>query len=74
MTAKVREPLKLQHFRYGVSPELLDRVAVDAFTGPTPTWPYKNLVQVAFGASMRELVDLSNDSRFRTAVVPAANI
>jgi CubicO group peptidase (beta-lactamase class C family) len=74
LTAKVREPLKLQHFRYGVSPELLDRVAVDAFTGPTPTWPYKNLVQVAFGASMRELVDLSNDSRFRTAVVPAANI
>ncbi|UCF48384.1 MAG: beta-lactamase family protein [Myxococcales bacterium] len=74
LTAKVREPLKLQHFRYGVSPELLDRVAVDAFTGPTPTWPYKNLVQVAFGASMRELVDLSNDSRFRMAVVPAANI
>ncbi|MDH4281705.1 MAG: beta-lactamase family protein [Myxococcales bacterium] len=74
LTAKVREPLKMKHFNYGIAPKLLDRVAVDAFTGPIPTWPYKNLVQIAFGASMRELVDLGNDPRFRTAVVPAANI
>ena len=74
LTARVRDPLKMKHFNYGVASEQLDRVAVDAFTGPTPTWPYKNLVQVAFGASMHELVDLSNDSRFRTGVVPAANL
>lgn len=74
LTKKVREPLGMKHFNYGVPPEQLDRVAIDAFTGPTPTWPYKNLVRVAFGASMRDLVDLSNDPRFRTAVVPAANI
>jgi CubicO group peptidase (beta-lactamase class C family) len=74
LTARVREPLKMKYFNYGVPPELLDQVALDAFTGPTPTWPYKNLVQVAFGASMRELVDLGNDARFRTAVVPAANV
>ncbi len=74
LTQKVREPLGMKHFNYGVEPELLDQVAVDAFTGPTPTWPYRNLVQVAFGASMRELVDLGNDPRFRTGVAPAANI
>jgi CubicO group peptidase (beta-lactamase class C family) len=74
LTKRVREPLQMEHFNYGVAPELLDRVAVDAFTGPTPTWPYKNLVHVAFGASMRELVELGNDPRFRTAVSPAANI
>lgn len=74
LTARIREPMKMKHFKFGVSPDQLDRVAVDAFTGPTPTWPYKNLVQVAFGASMRELVEMSNDARFRTAVVPAANI
>ncbi|MGB8328807.1 MAG: serine hydrolase domain-containing protein [Polyangiales bacterium] len=74
LTARVREPLKMKHFNYGVTPDLLDQVAIDAFTGPTPTWPYKNLVQVAFGASMRELVELGNDPRFRTAVVPAANV
>ena len=74
LTEKIRRPMKMKQFRYGVEEKDLDRVAVDAFTGPVPTWPYKNLVQIAFGASMRELVDLSNDPRFRTAVVPAANL
>lgn len=74
LTSRIREPLKMKYFNYGVPPELLDRVAVDAFTGPTPTWPAKNLVQVAFGASMRELVELGNDPRFRTGVAPAANL
>jgi CubicO group peptidase (beta-lactamase class C family) len=74
LTVRVREPLKMRYFNYGVPPEQLDRVAVDAFTGPTPTWPYKNLVRIAFGASMRELVEMANDPRFRTAVVPAGNI
>lgn len=74
LRVKIRDPLRMKHFQYGVPPEQLDRVAVDAFTGPIPTWPYKNLVQVAFGASMRELVEMGNDPRFRTAVVPAGNI
>jgi CubicO group peptidase (beta-lactamase class C family) len=74
LTKRVREPLGMKHFNYGVAPELLDRVAVEAFTGPTPTWPYKNLVHIAFGASMRELVELGNDPRFRTAASPAANV
>jgi len=39
LTAKVREPLKMKYFNYGVAPKLLDRVAVDAFPGPVPTWP-----------------------------------
>lgn len=74
LTNRVRRPLQMRHFRYGVEPEHLDQVAVEAFTGPPPAWPTKRLVRVAFGASMRELVDFGNDPRFRTAVVPAGNI
>jgi CubicO group peptidase (beta-lactamase class C family) len=74
LTKRVRRPLNMKHFRYGVDPKDLDKVAVDAFTGPRPAWPAKRLVQFAFGASMQELVDFGNDPRFRTAVVPAANI
>lgn len=74
LTARIRIPINMKHFRYGVLPSELDQVAVDAFTGPPPTWPTKNLVRVAFGASMRELVEMGNDPRFRTAVVPAGNI
>lgn len=74
LTREIRKPMAMKHFRFGVSADQLDQVAVEAFTGPRPTWPYKNLVQVAFGASMPELVEMGNDPRFRTAVVPAANI
>lgn len=74
LRVKIREPLEMKHFKFGVAPEDLDRVAVDAFSGPPPTGPAKKLVQVAFGASMQELVEMSNDPRFRTAVVPAGNI
>jgi len=74
LTARIRVPMNMKHFRYGVLPSQLGQVAIDAFTGPPPTWPTKNLVQVAFGASMRELVEMGNDPRFRTAVVPAGNI
>jgi CubicO group peptidase (beta-lactamase class C family) len=74
LTREIRTPMRMKHFKYGVSPNELDKVAVEAFTGPRPTWPYRNLVQIAFGASMRELVEMGNDPRFRTAVVPAANI
>ena len=74
LTVRIRQPLGMKHFKYGVTPELLDRVAVEAFTGPGPTWPYRRLVHMAFGASMKELVELSNDPRFRTAVIPSANI
>ncbi len=74
LTKSVREPLGMKHFNYGVAPELLDKVAVAAFTGPIPTWPHKNLLQQALGASMRELVDISNDPRFRTAAIPSANL
>jgi len=74
LTNRIRRPLQMKHFCYGVEPRLLDQVAVDAFTGPPPTWPTKRIVRLAFGASMRELVEFGNDPRFRTAVVPSANI
>lgn len=70
----LRGPLGMRHFDYGVPTELLDQVAIEAFTGPKPTWPGKDLIERAFGLSMRELVTFGNDDRFRTAVIPSGNI
>ena len=53
LTETMREPLGMQYFNYGVRPDQLHKVAVDAFTGPIPTWPSKNLIQQSLGASMR---------------------
>ncbi len=74
LTKEVREPLGFRHFNYGVAPELLGEVAVEAFTGPKPTWPHKNLIENALGLSMPQLVETANDPRFRTGVVPSGNI
>ncbi len=74
LTSEIREPLGLEHFNYGVKPELLDQVAVEAFTGPVPTWPHKNLIENALGLPMAELVEAGNDPRYRSGVVPSGNI
>ena len=67
------EPLGARFLRYGVRPEELDEVAVNAATGPPPPPPVGWLLRRALGAGLREVVELSNDPRFLTGVVPSAN-
>ena len=74
LAKEIGEPLGMGHFNYGVAEDELDDVAVDAFTGPTPGWPMKQVLGKALGLSMPELVDTINDPRFRTGVVPSANL
>ncbi|MBC7173321.1 MAG: beta-lactamase family protein, partial [Polyangiaceae bacterium] len=71
---EVREPLGFKNLAYGIEPERLHLVAQEAFTGPIPTWPHKNLIEKSLGLSMQELVACANDPRFRTSVVPSGNI
>lgn len=70
----IRRPLGLTHFRYGVLPEHVDEVADDVFTGPKPPFPLSALVKRAFGADMPTAVNLANDPRFRTGIVPSGNV
>ncbi len=71
---ELREPLGFDALAYGVPPTRLDQVAAEAFTGPVPTWPHKNLIEKSLGLTMHELVACANDPRFRTNVVPSGNI
>jgi CubicO group peptidase (beta-lactamase class C family) len=71
---EISEPLGMSHFNYGVPPERLGEVAVDAFTGPKLIWPIRDVFYKAFGVSVEEVIELSNDPRFRTAVVPSGNL
>lgn len=70
----VRKPLGFRYFQYGVTPDQLDEVAEDVWTGPNPPFPLSVLVKRAFGADMASAVDLCNDPRFRTGVVPSGNL
>ncbi|MCA9532910.1 MAG: beta-lactamase family protein, partial [Myxococcales bacterium] len=73
MHAEVGRKLGFDHLNYGVPEARLGEVAVEAFTGPIPTWPHKNLLENALGFDMPTLVSFANDPRFRTGIMPAGN-
>ncbi len=71
---EVRQPLGLQTFRWGVAEEQLDSVARESFTGPRPPKSVDRLLRSSLGVGVEEAVELSNDSRYLTGVVPSANL
>ena len=71
---EIVEPLGLRWMGYGVPAEDVSRVARDAVTG-LPVWPpFSWMFRRALGTGFREAVELANDPRFLTAIVPSANI
>lgn len=71
---EISDPLRMTHFNYGLPPEKLDEAAVDAITGPKLLWPLRDIFERSLAVSVEELIALSNDPRFRTAVIPSANL
>jgi CubicO group peptidase (beta-lactamase class C family) len=49
-------------------------MAVDCVTGPPTLPPFSQLITRALGVGLEELVELSQDRRFLTAMVPSANV
>ena len=68
------DPLGFRWTNYGVAAEDVDKVALNYVTGP-PTAPLlSKLVTRALGIDVDSLVTLTNDPRFLTGIVPAANM
>jgi CubicO group peptidase (beta-lactamase class C family) len=74
LRTEISEPLGMNHFNYGLPEKRLDDAAIDACTGPKLIWPLKDIFKKALGISVSELIELSNDPRFRTGVIPSANL
>ncbi len=70
----IRSPLGFRWTDYGVAPEDIPAMAADYVTGPPVLPPLSLLLTRALGVGLDELVELSQDRRFLTAVVPSANI
>ncbi|MGV0991272.1 MAG: serine hydrolase domain-containing protein [Mycobacterium sp.] len=68
------DPLGFRWTNYGVAPEDLDKVAVNYITGPPTAPPLSNVLSRALGVDLDNLVELTNDPRFLTGIVPAANV
>lgn len=67
------DPLGFRWTNYGVAAEDVGRVAVNYITGPPTAPPLSNLLSRALGTGLDDLVDLTNDPRFLSGIVPAAN-
>lgn len=71
---EIRKPLGFAHLNYGVPEADLPMVAQNAFTGAPAFPPYSWAMEKSLGLSLRDAVEISNDPRFLTGVIPSANV
>ncbi len=68
------DPLGFRWTNYGVASEDVETVARNYITGPPTAPPMSNVLSRALGIGLDRLVRLTNDPRFLTGIVPAANV
>jgi CubicO group peptidase (beta-lactamase class C family) len=71
---RILEPLGFRWMRYGVRPEDLEAVALDAQTGGPVPPPLSSVLHNALGVEVSRVVEIANDRRWLTGIVPAANV
>ncbi|HXK21764.1 MAG TPA: serine hydrolase domain-containing protein [Myxococcota bacterium] len=71
---RIAAPLGFRWMRFGVAPTDLPQVVEDAMTGPPVPPPMSIVLRNALGVSLPEVVELANDPRFLTGIIPAANV
>jgi CubicO group peptidase (beta-lactamase class C family) len=71
---EILEPLGFRWGNYGVAPQHLALVARSYATGPPIVPPLSLLVERVLGVRLEQGVDLVNDPRFLTGVVPSGNV
>ena len=74
LAEEILDPLGFRWGNYGVRPEDLPKVGLNYLTGPPLLPPLSTLVGRVLGQSIDKVVELSNDPRFLTAVLPSANV
>lgn len=73
LAEEILDPLGFRWTNYGVAPEDVDEVALNYPTGPVLVPPMSTFITRALGTHPDDATRLSNDPRFLTAVLPAAN-
>lgn len=69
----IRKPLGMTYFQYGISPKRQPKVPLHYSAGYTPALLDMFLTH-AIGGGLDMAVELSNDPRFMSAVIPAGNM
>lgn len=71
---KLRKPLGMKHFTYGLPQQYRQGVAENAVAGMPVLFPIAPVVQRALIVPFNEVVTASNTDAFMDAVIPAGNI
>lgn len=71
---KIRQPMGMKYFTYGIDRSHLSDIALNYVTGPKPKFPISWVVKRALGADIDTVGEVSNDPRFQEAVIPAGNL
>lgn len=74
LSEELLEPLGFRWSGYGVAAKDVAQVALNYITGPRTLPPVSTLLTRALGSPLDPLVESSNDPRFLTGIVPAANV
>ncbi len=71
---KIRRPMGMKYFSYGVRPEQRGELAWNYATGPRQGPVLGALIRRALGTDMEAIEKISNDPRFDAAIIPAGNL
>ena len=71
---KIREPMGMKYFSYGIEDEYRDDLAQTYATGPRPGLLMSAFIKRALGTDIASLEEICNDPRFQQAIIPAGNL
>ncbi|MCO4743791.1 MAG: beta-lactamase family protein [Proteobacteria bacterium] len=74
LAEEILDPLGFNWMNYGVRPEQVDQVAINAFTGRRPPALIRFVAKRALGVPFAEVPAISNDPRWLEAIVPSGNV
>jgi CubicO group peptidase (beta-lactamase class C family) len=74
LAEEILEPLGFRWGNYGVSPDDVEKVGLNYQTGPRLLPPLSTLVTRVLSQPIDKVIELSNDPRFLTALIPSANV
>lgn len=70
----IQKPLGMRYFNYGVDRADMDKVALNYLTGMKLMFPLDRYIKHVLGGDFETAIEVSNDPRWLTAVIPAGNI
>ncbi|PIE43523.1 MAG: serine hydrolase [Gammaproteobacteria bacterium] len=71
---KIRQPMAMEYFTYGISEDKRHKLATNYATGPRPIFPITKVIKRALGADIDTVEQVINSSEWYRSVMPAGNL